>query len=67
MQIRLSKNYTRTEEQRLCSKEEGKLTESSLKIKLYKEKKRENALYPFSESKDKSLFLQRVMLYGKMK
>lgn len=68
MQIRLSRNYTRTEEQRLSSTEEEKLTESALYIKLSIEKKRENAPYSSSESKDMSLLFQRVMMpYGNIK
>lgn len=50
MQIRLSKNYIRTEEQRLSTIEEGK---QSPHYKLNCIKIKENALYPFSESKDK--------------
>lgn len=68
MQIRLSRNYTRTEEQRLSSTEEEKLTESALYIKLSIEKKTENAPYSSSESKDMSLLFQRVMMpYGNIK
>lgn len=66
MQIRLSKNYTRTEEQRLSSIEDGKLTESSLQIKLYKKERMFYTLF-LSPKVSKSFFPERMMHYGNLK